>query len=137
MPLLFSLHSCLRRLVIIIIFAIEVSIVPEVVSHQGLVDGFQVDDYGLFVIRFEPGIPDVVGRNLQTVKGEAGGLVVDLAGEQELDHLHERDLYGVGVFQNRYVQAWPDLPRKGFSDGDVVFMPAFMEKAEAVAAHGG
>jgi hypothetical protein len=61
----------------------------------------------------------------------------DFAGEQEVDYLHQGDLDGVCVLEDWHIDRWLDLERFCFGDGDVVFVPAFMEVAETVTGQRG
>ena len=81
---------------------------------------------------------EVGAGGLQSVEQKAGVFAVDLAGDDETHDLHERDLDGVGVFED--VEVERDV---AFATGavgvelDGFFVVEFVEVAEAVAAQGG
>ena len=45
------------------------------------------------------GVAQVRGRGLQSVEKQACGFVFDVSGEEEVQHLHDGDLDGVGVLE--------------------------------------
>jgi hypothetical protein len=75
---------------------------------------------------------------LQAVEQQAGGLLRDLTGEQQLHDLHDRELDGVGVFEHGQGDAGrPDPSGASRVDEELALVPALMEVAEALFLEGG
>ena len=88
------------------VFVDEVFVIPDVRTEWSFVECLGVKD-DVVHVRLEAGAGEVGAGGLQGVEEEAGGFAVDLAGDDEAHDLHERDLDGVGVFED------------GEGDGDI------------------
>jgi hypothetical protein len=71
---------------------------------------------------------------LQRIKKEAGGLVLDLAGEQQAHDLHERHLDGVGVFEHGQEEGGRAATAAIDVEADALVLVALVKVAETVAA---
>jgi hypothetical protein len=115
----------------------EVFVLPLGFAQGGFVYSGGVDydfgfDYGL-----EIGAAQVERRGLQGVEQEAGGFVVDLAGDQQTHDLHEGDLDRVGVLEDGQVEGGRRLASLGGIDHDALVVPLFMKETEAAIANRG
>jgi hypothetical protein len=112
----------------------EIFFAPEVAAERSFVDAAWVDDDAGGVAWFEVGMAEIEGRGLQGVEEEAGGFGVHLTAGEEAYDLHEADLDGVGILENGKIERGADAPGTGGVEGDALFVPALMEKAEAIAS---
>jgi len=134
--------------------------VPGVGGDAGVVDGVGIDDDGLGALNLELHVAEVEGGGLEGVEEEAGNFGIELAGDHELNDLHEGDLDGVGVFEKRQGEAGLIISSLasglagglagdlvgGLADslvggllgfqGDLLALPFFMEETEALFAQG-
>jgi len=114
----------------------EVFVVPQVGIERSITDGAGVED-DFMVMGLESGHAQVATRGLKSVEQEAGGFVVDLLGDEQADYLHERDLNGVGVFEDGEFEGRNTAAGAVGGEFDPLVLKAFVEKAETVAAQGG
>ena len=85
--------------------AFEIVFKPLRAVDAGGSDGVAVDNNIGDVIRLKVDVAEVVAGGLQGIEHEARGLVIDGAGAEHLDDLHQCDLDAVGVFQQRESEA--------------------------------
>jgi len=114
----------------------EVLVVPQVGIQRSVTNGAGVED-DIVMLGFESSHAQVATGGLQGVEQEAGGFVVDLLGDEQANDLHEGDLNGVGVFENREDEGRNAAAGAVGAEFDPLVLKAFVEKAEAVAAQGG
>ena len=112
--------------------------VPGAVAEQSVGDGAFVDDDFLGA-GLEFGAGEVAGGGLQGVEQEGGGAVFDCAGEQQAHDLHERDLDGVGVFEDGEFEGKRGAAAAGLVgvELDTVLLPLVMEEAVAFVFESG
>ena len=92
---------------------------------------------GSRIISFLKGVKVVMRRLVLVVQGveqEAGGFVIDLLGEEQAHDLHESDLDGVGVFEDRKDEGGNAATGAVGAEADAFVLKAFVEKTETVAA---
>jgi two-component system LytT family response regulator len=106
--------------------AFEIVFKPLRAGDTGGSDRVTIDHHIGDVIRLKIGIAEVVAGGLQGIEHEACGLMIDFAGAEHLDDLHERDLDRVGVFEQRKIEA---LCRSIGSDFRPLAANLVMEKA--------
>ncbi|PYX74195.1 MAG: hypothetical protein DMG78_07220 [Acidobacteria bacterium] len=87
--------------------------------------------------RFEVGLTQVGAGGLQRIKKEAGGLVLDLAGQEQAHDLHERHLDGVGVFEHRQEEGGRAATAAIDVETDALVLVALVEVTETVSAERG
>ena len=122
---------------VFLLFFFEVFVVPEVSFIEDALGRIARVEDGLVNPRFEVGLTQVRASGLQRIKKEAGGLVLDLAGEQQAHDLHERHLDGVGVFEHRQEERGRAATAAIDVQTDALVLVALVEVAEPVAAQRG
>ena len=81
---------------------------------------------------------EVGGGDLQGVEHQAGGLGVDLIGDEQSHDLGERELDGVGVLENRKGERMIAAVAGAIGmESEKLFKLALVVIAETVVAHGG
>jgi len=126
--------------------------VPGVGAYAGVADGVGIDDDGLGASNLKFHVAEVEGGGLEGVEEEAGNFGIELAGDHELNDLHEGDLDGVGVFEKGQgeVGLIVGLVGDGLAgdlvgglaggllgfQGDLLALPFFVKETEALFAQG-
>lgn len=85
----------------------------------------------------EGGQTQVGAGGLQRVEQEASGFVVDLLGNKQAHDLHESDLNGVGVFEDREDEGGNTAAGAVGGELDFFVLKTFVEETETVAAPAG
>ena len=90
-------------------------------------------------VGIEARVAEVAAGGLQGVEKKAGSFVIDLIGEQHAHDLHEGNLDGIGVFEDREHEGGGAAAGAGFICGepDALVVKALVKETETVAAEGG
>lgn len=132
-------------LFLLIFFPGEVVVFPDVhlkrsFGHIARVKNHIVDE------RFKLRAGQVGAGGLQRVEEEAGDFAVELARDEQAHDLHERNLDGVGIFEDGQVNHDAGVTLRVFEStgfelvemqGDALFVMALVEVTETIAAQGG
>jgi hypothetical protein len=121
-------------IIFFVFFFFEVFAVPGIFAERGLVYRFGIDDYSGFDDGFEVDAFQVGRCGLQGIEQQAGGFGIDLSAQNQAHDLHERDLDGVGVFENREIDGGASSTGAVGVQDDAGFLPAFMEETEMIAS---
>jgi hypothetical protein len=78
---------------------LEVVILPDFFAEESIGGVARVEDH-VMMARIEVGHAKIGAGGLERIKKEAGSFGLDLPGDEQAHDLHERDLDGVGVFEN-------------------------------------
>jgi hypothetical protein len=93
------------------------------------------------VIGIEVRAREIAAGGLQGVEKKAGGFVLDLMRQKQAHDLHERDLDGVGVFEDREGECGLAATSVGFGiiggEADALILKALVEETETAAAERG
>jgi len=114
--------------------AVEVGVLPSIFSQVRFAYCRGIDDY-LPRVRIEVDVAQVSRSGLQSVENQSSGFVFDLPAEQQVQHLHDGALNGVGIFEDGHVDGWPDLHAGGVKL-DVLLAPSSMKVAKTIFAEG-
>jgi hypothetical protein len=88
--------------------------------------------------RFEGGLREVGGGDLQRVEHQAGGFVIDLTGGQQAHDLGKRELDSVGILEDGQVVGCVAIAAGAVGiEFEALFALALVVVAEAVVADGG
>src|SRR5450755_524695 len=115
----------------------EIFGVPGFLIEAVAGDATRVDDDVGLTTMLEIDAGKIGGSGLQAVEHQAAGFGIELAAEDEAHDLHERDLDGVGVFENRKLDGGGDAECSGIVQVEVSGAPAIMEVAESLATQRG
>src|SRR5579859_5621217 len=120
-----------------VLFFFEILVVPEMADIERRVgSGARVEDD--FVNEgVEPGHAEIGAGSLQGIKKEAGGFVLDLLGDEQAHDLHEGNLNGVGVFEQRQDEGGAAAAGARGVETDALVLVALVKKTETVAAQRG
>jgi hypothetical protein len=92
-----------------------------------------VDDYILNITGLEGGAAQVVAGGLESEEEEAGDFGIHLAGGEQAHDLHESNLDGVGVLEDREEEGGVAAAVAVAVEPNLLFLKAFVEETEAVA----
>src|SRR5439155_18339479 len=115
----------------------EISVLPQGLAEAGFGRFLRVNHDFVFGFGLEVRVLQVGGGDLQAVEEEAGGLLFDLAFAQELNDLHDRELDGVGIFEDGEGDTCSYPSGAGRIDEELALVPLLVEEVEAVILQGG
>lgn len=115
----------------------EVFGVPGFLAEKVCGDVARIDDDVGLAAMLEIDAGEIRRSGLQAVEHEAAGFGIELAAEDEAHDLHERDLDGVGVFEDRQLDGGGDAQGTGVVEVEVSGAPAVVKVAESSSAQRG
>lgn len=113
----------------------ELVLVPGLVAEGGVGDALGID-HDLLGRRLEGGTSEIGGRDLERIEEEAGGFGIDLVGKQQTQGLHERDLDGVSVLEDRHVERVTGAARLVGANLETFLVPMLVKVAVFAALQG-
>ncbi len=117
-------------LVPVLIVFFEFFFVPGLIAEAGFRHSLRIDHH-LRRLRLEAGGAQIGRCGLQCVEEQGGGFVFDLLGEKQTHDLHEGDLNGVGVFEQREIEREAGAARLVGIDLDATLLPALVEETKS------
>src|SRR5207244_9325345 len=83
------------------LFLFEIRFAPQHAAEWSFIHARGVDDDVVLEAGLEVGMAKIEGGGLQRIEQEAGGFRVHLSADEEAHDVHEANLNGVGVLEDR------------------------------------